>query len=71
MMTLFDAEYNLKVYTKDVERKAEARGIEQGIEQNKKEIAKSLLDILDIETIALKTGLTTQEVENLKAQNTK
>ena len=29
-------------------------------------IAKSLLDILDIETIALKTGLSVTEIEKLK-----
>ena len=51
-------------------RKGLERGLEQGLERGKqernKEIAKSLLDILDIETIAHKTGLTVQEVENLK-----
>ena len=45
-------------------------GIEQGIEQGKyKEkltLAKNLLDILDIETIALKTGLSVEEIERLK-----
>ena len=29
-------------------------------------VAKNLLDILDIETIAIKTGLSIQEVENLR-----
>ncbi|MEA2050022.1 MAG: Rpn family recombination-promoting nuclease/putative transposase [Campylobacterota bacterium] len=46
------------------------QGLEQGLEQGEKnkqiEIARNLLDILDIETIALKTGLTTFEVEHLK-----
>ena len=37
-----------------------------GKRQAKIEIAKSLLDILDIETIALKTGLSVTEVENIK-----
>ena len=52
--------------------------MEQGLEQGKKsglkegakakqlEIAKSLLDVLDIETIALKTGLTVEDIQNLK-----
>jgi predicted transposase/invertase (TIGR01784 family) len=50
--------------------KGRKQGLEQGLEQGKKleklEIAKSLLDVLDIETIALKTGLTIQEIESLK-----
>ena len=51
------------------------QGIEKGIEQEKQEskkkileIAKSLLDILDNETIALKTGLTLAEVEGLRVK---
>ena len=35
--------------------------------QDKIDIAKNLLDILDNETIALKTGLTIDEVSNLRA----
>ncbi|MGL5507343.1 MAG: Rpn family recombination-promoting nuclease/putative transposase [Paraclostridium sp.] len=46
------------------------KGLEQGLEQGKKEqqikIAKSLLDILDKETIAIKTGLSIEEIELLK-----
>ena len=46
------------------------RGIEQGLEEGEKrkaiEIAKSLLDILDNETIALKTGLSIDEVAKLR-----
>lgn len=46
------------------------KGIEQGIEQGKKEekikIAKNLLDILDIEIVAEKTGLTIEELEKFK-----
>ncbi len=41
-------------------------GREEGREEGKLEIAKSLLDVLDIETIALKTGLNVTEVEKLK-----
>ena len=56
------------------ERKGIKQGIEQGIEQGMEKgakverlnIAKSLLDILDVETIALKTGLTIDDIENLK-----
>ena len=38
----------------------------KGANKERIEIAKNLLDILDIETIALKTGLSIQEVENLR-----
>lgn len=44
-------------------------GIEQGIEQREIEIAKNLLDILDDETIALKTGLTVEEVRRIRDEN--
>ncbi len=51
-------------YTAEI--KGEKRGIEKGEKKAKIEIAKSLLDILDIETISLKTGLTIEEIEKLK-----
>ncbi|WP_346868480.1 Rpn family recombination-promoting nuclease/putative transposase [Clostridium sp. UBA1353] len=45
-------------------------GIEKGIEKGEKnkaiEIAKNLLDILDDETISIKTGLTIEEVKRLR-----
>ena len=41
------------------------RGREEGIKQEKIEIAKNLLDILDVDTIALKTGLTVDEINSL------
>ena len=48
-------------------------GIEQGIEQGKEEeqveIAQNLLDVLDDETIALKTGLTIEEVRRIRDEN--
>ena len=40
-------------------------GIEKGEKQAKIEIAKNLLDILDIETISLKTGLSTKEIKEI------
>ena len=53
-----------------VERKGIEKGLKKGREEAKKEekiaIAKNLLDILDNETIALKTGLTISDVENLR-----
>ena len=45
-------------------------GLQQGLEQGKlKErinIAKNLLDVLDNETISLKTGLTIEEIQSLR-----
>jgi predicted transposase/invertase (TIGR01784 family) len=56
------------------EKKGEKRGLEKGLKEGleegekraKIEIAKSLLDILDIETISLKTGLTIEEIRLIK-----
>ncbi|MEA3228511.1 MAG: hypothetical protein U9P38_05485, partial [Campylobacterota bacterium] len=42
--------------------------LETAIKKRNIEIAKNLLDVLDAETIALKTGLSIQEVENLTNQ---
>ena len=42
------------------------KGLEEGKKSAKIEIAKSLLDVLDIETISLKTGLTIEEIILLK-----
>ena len=43
-----------------------ANAEEKGMQKKAIEIAKSLLDVLDAETIALKTGLTIKEIEKLK-----
>ena len=42
------------------------QGLEQGAKQEKIEIAKNLLDILDDETISLKTGLSIEEVKEIR-----
>lgn len=46
------------------------KGIQKGIKEGEKnkaiEIAKSLLDVLDVDTIALKTGLSTDEINKLR-----
>ena len=59
---------NLKVYRDLINSIDTARkeGVEEGIEQGIKQIAKSLLDVLDSETIALKTGLSVEEIEALR-----
>lgn len=54
---------NVLAYAKE---KAEEEGVEKGRRQEKIHVAKNLLDILDIETIALKTGLSMEEVQRLK-----
>ncbi|MBV7273825.1 PD-(D/E)XK nuclease family transposase [Clostridiaceae bacterium UIB06] len=47
-------------------RTAEEKGIERGIEKGKIDIAKNLLDVLDEETIAIKTGLSVDFIRDLK-----
>jgi predicted transposase/invertase (TIGR01784 family) len=71
-------EYSNEEYLKDEKEKEEQKakqegikeglekGIEKGIETEKIEIAKNLLDVLDIETISLKTELSLEEIEELK-----
>ena len=53
--------------------KGKAEGLAEGKAEGKKEqaidIAKKLLDLLDSETIAEKTGLTVSEIESLKQDN--
>lgn len=48
---------------------AERKGIEKGIQQEKIEIAKNLMDVLDDETISLKTGLTVEKIQQLRKEN--
>ncbi|MGL6107921.1 MAG: hypothetical protein ACRC03_17515, partial [Romboutsia sp.] len=56
----------------EMKEKAVQEGIEKGIQKGEMkkaiEIAKSLLDVLDTTTIAIKTGLTIEEVEKLKLE---
>lgn len=51
------------------EKYLEEKGKEEGIKESKKEIAIKLLDILDDETIAEKTGLDIEEVKRLREEN--
>jgi len=48
------------------ERKGMERGMEKGMEKEKLNIAKNLLDVLDNETIALKTGLSISTIQSLR-----
>ena len=52
-------------------RTAERKGIEKGIEKGKIELVKNLLDILDDETIAQKSGLSIQVVQALREERGK
>jgi predicted transposase/invertase (TIGR01784 family) len=50
----------------DAEHKGREEGIEQGIEKGKLEVAYNLLDLLDDETIALKTGLSVTQIQKMR-----
>jgi predicted transposase/invertase (TIGR01784 family) len=45
---------------------ATKQGIELGKQEEKLEIARNLLDVLDDATIALKTGLTLEQIQALR-----
>ena len=49
--------------------KGKEEGLEKGREEARLEDAKSLLDILDIQTIAQKLGLSTEEIAELEKAN--
>ena len=66
LYTEFDIDVAKEVWQEEAMQQGIEKGIEKGIAQRNKELAKSLLDILDIETIAQKTGLTIQEIEQMK-----
>ncbi len=63
---VYDIAFNKAWATFDAVETAKKTGIEQGKKSEKLEIAKNLLDVLDIETIALKTGLSQEEILSLK-----
>jgi hypothetical protein len=42
------------------------KGIEKGMQNKTLEIAKNLLDILDDETISIKTGLSIETIKSLR-----
>ena len=46
-------------------------GIKKGEKQKALQIAASLLDVLDTETIAAKTGLTAQEIDGIRKEQKK
>ncbi|MEY8254293.1 hypothetical protein [Clostridium perfringens] len=54
---------------KEMEAKAREEGKEAGKEETKLELAGNLLDILDDETIAVKTGLSIDVVKKLREES--
>lgn len=55
-------EYNLE----EVQQQKYLAGYEAGKLEEKRQFAKNLLDVLDIETIALKSGLSVEAIQRLK-----
>jgi predicted transposase YdaD len=45
-----------------------AQGLEQGDKQAREAIARNLLGALDVETIALKTGLSIDQIQSLATE---
>jgi len=66
-----DAEIRIKAMSDRASSLAGAReeGMQQGMQQGIYNVAKNLLDILDNETIALKTGLPIEEIQKMRKSN--
>ena len=65
-MALHDEATRLSEAEERGEKRGQERGEIIGEERKAIEIAKNLLDVLDDETIALKTGLSVEEVKELR-----
>jgi predicted transposase/invertase (TIGR01784 family) len=59
-------DYAIETATEEGHKIGLEKGLEQGAKNKQLEIAKSLLDVLDIETISIKTGLSIEEIANIK-----
>ena len=59
-------EYANELHDKMKNEEARQKGLKEGVEKATEQLAKGLLNILDVETIALTTGLSIAEVEKLK-----
>ncbi|MGL5693623.1 MAG: hypothetical protein ACRCXA_06080 [Peptostreptococcaceae bacterium] len=55
-----------EIREKYLKEEGKEEGIKEGEKKKAIEIAQSLLDVLDVETIALKTGLSIDEINKLK-----
>ena len=62
----YDAYLDARRVALSVEETLKKEGREEGIKEGKLEIARQLLDVLDLETIAQKTGLSIEEIKKLK-----
>ena len=62
LYTAFDIDAAKEVWQEE----AKQEGMKKGRQEERKELARSLLDVLDIETIAKKTGLTVEDVKALQ-----
>lgn len=62
--------YNKEVYERDLKEEGRREGRQEGERKGRSaaqlEIAKNFLEILDVETVAEKTGLTVEQVRKLK-----
>ncbi|MCP4697115.1 MAG: Rpn family recombination-promoting nuclease/putative transposase, partial [Gammaproteobacteria bacterium] len=68
MHALADVESKIASAEENGLKRGLEKGMEKGMRQKSLSIAKSLLDVLDVETIALKTGLGMEEIEKLKSR---
>ena len=55
-----------EIREKYLKEEGKEEGLKEGEKKKALEIAKSLLDVLDVETISLKTGLSVEEINKLK-----
>jgi predicted transposase YdaD len=69
---IFGSKQNKDILTSAI-LKARQEGWRQGLEEGDRQaritIAKQLLDILDLETIAQKTGLSVEEIEQVRSDS--
>ncbi|SHK69239.1 conserved hypothetical protein (putative transposase or invertase), partial [Tepidibacter formicigenes DSM 15518] len=63
---IYENERKAMMIRKAEVKTAEIKGRKEGIKEEKINIAKNLLDVLDNETIAIKTGLSIEEVNRLR-----
>lgn len=68
LYTEFNLEEAKKVWQEEAEKRGEERGEKRGEKNARIEMAVSLMDVLDIETIAKKTKLSVEEIKELKNQ---
>ena len=65
LFTEFDMDTAIKIWKEEGKEEGREEGREEGKKEKQTEIAKNLLDVLDIETISKKTGLSITEIKKL------